>query len=93
MKPTFMHKLNRVSLRSLMSRSSADLIADRLEELEKERDDAVTALRVVMGDIDFTRHACRMTDMVGACLSKEALAKAHAILYPEKTQPPKGSAS
>jgi hypothetical protein len=83
-------KLNRALLRTLMSPATADIVADRLEELEKERDDAVAALRVVMGDINFTRHAYRMTDMwVGACLSKEALAKAHAVLYPKKTQPPK----
>lgn len=50
------------------------------EDLRKERDEAVAALGVVMGDIDFTKGACRLTDMVGQCLSKESLAKAHAVL-------------
>jgi hypothetical protein len=48
--------------------------------LRHDLDEAVAALRVVMGDIDFTKGACRMSDMVGACLSKEALAKAHAVI-------------
>ena len=49
-------------------------------------DELYTALAVVMGDIDFTKGACRMTDMVGACLSKEALGKAHKALAAYREQ-------
>lgn len=48
-------------------------LKERIVELE-------TALGAVMGDIDFTKGACQLTDMVGACLSKEALALAHKAL-------------
>jgi hypothetical protein len=54
------------------SAANADLIAAAPEILQ--------ALRVLLDQVDYTSGACTMTEMVGAVLPREVLAKARAAI-------------
>ncbi len=44
--------------------------------------DLVTALRVVLDQVDYTAGACRLNEAVSACLPKPVIEMAHAALAP-----------
>lgn len=53
---------------------------DPQEKAQKLRE----ALLLVLDQVDYTMGACRLTDMVGACLDHKIIAKARAILVETK---------
>jgi hypothetical protein len=46
----------------------------------EQRDALVAALRVVLDQVDYTRGACVVTEMVGACLREKVIKLAHAAI-------------
>lgn len=51
-------------------------IGDAIEQISKLR----TALLTLLDSVDYTQHACAVTEMIGACLPREILIQAHQAL-------------
>lgn len=62
--------------------SGADLamLVDENRILEEQRDKLRTALLLLLDQVDYTRGACHMTEMVGACLATVVIDQARAAL-------------
>jgi len=71
--------------------AGAQSAVEEFSRLEAEVSRLRTALGAVMGDIDWTKHACRLMDPIGTILSKEALNLAHTALADRTASPDEGA--
>lgn len=62
--------------------SGADLaqLVDELETTRRQRDNLQAALLLVLDQVDYTRGACSLTEMVGACLPTQVIDRARAAV-------------
>lgn len=51
-------------------------IGDAIQQINKLR----IALQLILDHIDYTQQACSVTEMIGACLPKELIDRAHKAL-------------
>lgn len=62
--------------------SGADLaiLVDENKTLREQRDNLQASLLLLLDQVDYTRGACRMSEMVGACLDASVIDRVRATL-------------